>query len=90
MPPEKPRPGAPGSPGNRGRRCNRSAVPDRRIDYILLEEPQPEHTLELDIDQIRRRHFWRGKTDTSEFWATPDTPNYISDHVGLELDGRVR
>jgi endonuclease/exonuclease/phosphatase family metal-dependent hydrolase len=86
----KPDPAAPDYLEDRGRRCNYPAVPDRRIDYILLEEPQPEHTLELDIDQIRRRHFWRGKTDTSEFWATSEIPNYISDHVGLELDGRVR
>ena len=73
-----------------GRRCSYPDVPDRRLDYVLVEKQRPEHTLELDIDRVRRRHFWRGKTDAREFWATPDTPNYISDHVGLELDGRVR
>jgi endonuclease/exonuclease/phosphatase family metal-dependent hydrolase len=69
-----------------GERCEYPDVPDRRIDYVLVEEPQPAHTFELEVEHIRRRHFWRGKTNTREFWATSDVPNYISDHVGLELD----
>jgi endonuclease/exonuclease/phosphatase family metal-dependent hydrolase len=69
-----------------GERCEYSDVSDRRIDYVLVEEPKPEHTFRLEVEHIRRRHFWRGKTNTREFWATPDVPNYVSDHVGLELE----
>jgi hypothetical protein len=72
-----------------GERCDYPDVPDRRIDYVLIEEPQPEHTIDLTVEHIRRRHFWRGKTNTREFWATPDVPNYISDHIGLELECSV-
>lgn len=72
-----------------GERCDYADVPDRRIDYILVEKPQPEHAFELAVEQIRRRHFWRGKTNTREFWATSDVPNYVSDHAGLELECRV-
>ncbi len=72
-----------------GERCEYPDVPDRRIDYVLVEEPQPEHSFELEVEHIRRRHFWRGKTNTREFWATSDVPNYISDHIGLELECSV-
>lgn len=72
-----------------GERCDYPDVPDRRIDYILVEEPQPEHAFDLEIERVRRRHFWRGKTNTREFWAAPDVPNYVSDHIGLEMECRV-
>ena len=72
-----------------GERCEYDDAPDRRIDYVLIEEPQPGHAFELEVEHIRRRHFWRGKTNTREFWATPDVPNYISDHIGLELEVNV-
>jgi endonuclease/exonuclease/phosphatase family metal-dependent hydrolase len=69
-----------------GERCEYPDVVDRRIDYVLVEEPQPTHAFDLEVEHIRRRHFWRGKTNTREFWATPDVPNYVSDHIGLELE----
>jgi len=74
---------------DRGERCEYPDVPDRRIDYVLIEEPQPEHSFDLEVEQIRRRHFCRDKANTREFWATRDVPNYISDHVGLELECSV-
>ena len=72
-----------------GERCDYPDLPDRRIDYVLVERPQPEHSFDLEVEHIRRRHFWRGKTNTREFWATSDVPNYVSDHVGLELEFSV-
>ena len=76
-----------------GERCSYPEdVPDRRIDYILVEEPDDDHEFEFDVEHIRRRHFWRGKTTTREFWVDDENgePNYISDHIGLDIEFGIR
>ncbi|WP_226004526.1 RICIN domain-containing protein [Natrinema salinisoli] len=56
-----------------------------RIDYILVEEPKPDHTFELDVSGMKRASFWRGSGDPLEFYDEDGSPNYRSDHMGLEL-----
>jgi hypothetical protein len=47
-----------------------------RIDFIFVEVPQPQHTMNLDVSRIRRRQFKR---------VNPGQTAYLSDHLGLEL-----
>ncbi len=63
----------------------------RRIDYVFLSEPTDDHAVELDVTDLRRTTFWRGLADPGEFFADGDgaVPNYLSDHLGLELAFRV-
>lgn len=56
-----------------------------RIDYIFVEEPKPEHTFELDVGGMNRVSFWREKGDPLEFYDENGSPNYLGDHMGLEL-----
>lgn len=72
-------------------------VPGKRYDYVFVEEPSRNHGVMIDIPRVRRLPFWRG-WDTeyeldythmfSKFVAdTGDwTPNFMSDHLGLELE----
>lgn len=78
----------------------RDAVPGNRIDYVFVERPMPAHTFTLDLARIRRRHFWRGDlyrkeahkrrltylTGSSGPPAVFETPHYMSDHLGLEVE----
>jgi exonuclease III len=43
-----------------------------RIDWVLVEDPRPEHTFTLDLSRLRRRPFPRGGA------------GFLSDHVGLD------
>lgn len=67
--------------------CNEADSSDAgsRIDYILVEEPKPEHTFELEIGGMNRVSFWREKGDPLEFADENGSPNYLADHMGLEL-----
>jgi hypothetical protein len=67
--------------------CNEADSSDagNRIDYILVEEPKPEHTFELDVGGMKRASFWREKGDPLEFADAEGSPNYLSDHMGLEF-----
>lgn len=58
-----------------------------RIDYAFLEEPSSDHTMELSVETIDRRVFWRELAPPSQFYADDngEVPNYLTDHVGLEL-----
>lgn len=58
-----------------------------RIDYVFLEEPAADHAMELRVDAIDRRVFWRELAPPDRFYADDagDVPNYLTDHVGLEL-----
>lgn len=58
-----------------------------RIDYVFVEEPKPSHSLELDIAGMERATFWRGKGNQERFYAggNRQEPNYMSDHMALEL-----
>jgi len=46
--------------------------PGGRIDWILVENPRPEHTFMLDLSRVRRRPFPRAGG------------GFLSDHVGLD------
>lgn len=54
-----------------------------RIDYVFVED-HPD----VDVEDVRRRVFWRKLDAPSEFEAAGDRPNYLADHVGLEVDFR--
>ncbi|ELY96435.1 endonuclease/exonuclease/phosphatase family protein [Natrialba taiwanensis] len=58
-----------------------------RIDYVFIEEPTAEHEFEARVDGIDRRVFWRELASPEQFYADDegDVPNYLTDHVGLEL-----
>lgn len=58
-----------------------------RIDYIFVEEPKPSHGFELDVSSMERATFWRSKDDQERFYAggNGQEPNYLSDHMALEL-----
>lgn len=58
-----------------------------RIDYIFVEEPKPSHSFELDVSSVERATFWRGKGNQERFYADGNgrEPNYLSDHMALEL-----
>ena len=47
-----------------------------RIDYILVERPQAQHSFMLDVTRVRRRPFARKQ-------ATDDQA-FMSDHLGLD------
>ena len=46
----------------------------KRIDYVFVEQPRPEHTYRLDFTRLRRRPFPRNGTEA----------HWLSDHVGLD------
>ncbi|WP_339102287.1 endonuclease/exonuclease/phosphatase family protein [Haloterrigena salinisoli] len=58
-----------------------------RIDYVFLEEPTADHELELHVDALERRVFWRELAPPERFYADDagEVPNYLIDHVGLDL-----
>ncbi|NUB89586.1 endonuclease/exonuclease/phosphatase family protein [Haloterrigena sp. SYSU A121-1] len=58
-----------------------------RIDYVFLEEPTAEHELDLRVDALERRVFWRELAPPDQFYADDngEVPNYLADHVGLDL-----
>ena len=58
-----------------------------RIDYVFLEPPAAEHAMDLTVDTIDRRVFWRELAPPDRFYADDggEVPNYLTDHVGLDL-----
>lgn len=54
-----------------------------RIDYVFVEDHPA-----VDVADVRRRVFWRKLDDPREFDAGDGRPNYLADHVGLEVDFR--
>ncbi|WP_424017734.1 endonuclease/exonuclease/phosphatase family protein [Halorientalis pallida] len=67
--------------------CDGGAGGDR-IDYVFVEPTRPSHDCRLSVADIRRRVFWRQLAPPGQFYADDDEerPNYLTDHVGLELD----
>jgi Endonuclease/Exonuclease/phosphatase family len=72
-------------------------VPGKRYDYIFVEEPSRNHSVMIDIPRVHRLPFWRGwdsvySLDYTHMFSDgiPDTgdgtPNFMSDHLGLELE----
>lgn len=63
----------------------------KRIDYAFVEVAQDSHALELTVDEIRRRAFWRELAPPDRFYAddAETVPNYLCDHLGLELSLEV-
>jgi hypothetical protein len=73
--------------------CTVTDVEDgMRLDYIFIEEERDTHDVSLDVKALRRRPWYRysetssGDPDTG-FWRDKEkgTTNYLSDHMGLEL-----
>lgn len=58
-----------------------------RIDYVFVED-RPD----LQVRSIRRRVFWRELAPPDQFFvdAEETVPNYLADHVGLEVEFAVR
>jgi len=76
-------------------------APGYRLDYIFVEQPNHAQSFNLDISRVRRRPFWRGEHRSEDFPADRFThslelppgvdheikiPNYLSDHLALELN----
>jgi hypothetical protein len=63
-------------------------LPGNRLDYVFIEEPKAHHSIMIDIPRVQRQPFWRGIADNRYFWANKDDeiPNFLSDHLGLELE----
>jgi hypothetical protein len=55
-----------------------------RIDFIFVEQPQPGHTINLDLARIRRRTF--GRPDSAVFAQAreDDREYFLSDHLALD------
>ncbi|WP_459191930.1 endonuclease/exonuclease/phosphatase family protein [Halosimplex sp. J119] len=58
-----------------------------RIDYVFIEESQSSHAMDLVVEDVRRRVFWRELAPPAQFYVDDDEeePNYLTDHVGLDL-----
>lgn len=54
-----------------------------RIDYVFVEDHPA-----VDVTDVRRRVFWRTLDRPSAFDTGDGRPNYLADHVGLEVDLR--
>ncbi|MFC7196432.1 endonuclease/exonuclease/phosphatase family protein [Halosimplex aquaticum] len=56
-----------------------------RIDYVFIEESQSAHAMDLTVDSVRRRVFWRELAPPDQFYVddNEEEPNYLTDHVGL-------
>ncbi|RXK47487.1 endonuclease/exonuclease/phosphatase family protein [Halorientalis pallida] len=67
--------------------CDGGAGGDR-IDYVFVEPTRPSHASRLSIEAIKRRVFCRQLAPPDQFYAddAEERPNYLTDHVGLELD----
>ena len=68
--------------------CNGGTVSDPdRIDYIFVED-RPE----FQIQRLQRRVFWRELAPPDQFYAdaAETVPNYLADHIGLEMEFTVR
>lgn len=72
--------------------CDDYAIDDRndygRIDYVFVEDPSPSHEFDLDITRVQRRPFFRNLTGSgrTDQFMVGDRPNYLSDHLGLEME----
>lgn len=66
--------------------CSGGEGDSGRIDYVLLDTAD-----RLQVKGLRRRVFWRELAPSDQFFVDGDTenPNYLTDHVGLELDFTV-
>lgn len=62
-----------------------------RKDFILVEDGRDD----IEVHRVRRRVFWRKLAPPAQFWAEEYTnttlshdrrPNYLADHVGLEME----
>jgi hypothetical protein len=60
-------------------------IPGYRLDYIFIERPTNQHAVDVDLGRIRRRPFWRGGQHPRSSFRTNGTPNFLSDHLGLEV-----
>lgn len=67
-----------------------------RLDYVFVSEPADSQAISLDVESIRRRPWWRNPEvdfgeSATDFWRTDEaeTPNYLSDHMGLEVNFTV-
>lgn len=56
-----------------------------RLDYIFVQEPKPQHTMNLDMSRIRRKPFPRYKPCGDLNPQSLDI-EYMSDHLGLHLE----
>ena len=59
-----------------------------RIDYVFVADPVASHSFYLDVSRVRRRPFPRPGRDTDVFYENHEDeegPNFLSDHLGLEL-----
>lgn len=76
---------------------NQDRVPGEPLDYVFVEEPNSTHSIIIDIPRVRRLPFWRGpyslyQLDHKRFYSDDvpytgdDIPNFMSDHLGLEMD----
>lgn len=71
---------APTQPPNDSRFCKEATDFDSgngyRIDFLLIERPQPGHSFMLDVTRVRRRSFPRPQVT--------DDQTHMSDHLGLD------
>lgn len=59
-----------------------------RIDYVFVADPVSYNSFDLDVSRVRRRPFPRVDREVGAFFRDPEDdegPNYLSDHLGLEL-----
>lgn len=59
-----------------------------RLDYIFVQDPQPQHKMNLDLTRVRRKPFPREKPcgDLDQGRLDDDQMTYMSDHLGLEVE----
>lgn len=57
-----------------------------RIDYVLVEDRS-----DITVKSIRRRVFWRELASPDQFFVdeNEEVPNYLADHIGLEVEFSV-
>lgn len=63
--------------------CDGGGGGGERIDYVFLDDAG-----RLEVEDIRRRVFWRQRAPPDQFYVNGDEEetNYLTDHIGLELE----
>lgn len=64
---------------------NNKSYGGNRLDYIFIQGPKKEHTMNIDISRVRRKPFPRCKPCGDLDPKSLDI-NHMSDHLGLHLE----
>jgi endonuclease/exonuclease/phosphatase family metal-dependent hydrolase len=64
---------------------NKNSYGGDRLDYIFVQDPKPQHPINIDMSRIRRKPFPRHKP-CGDLDPKRLAINFMSDHLGLEIE----